>query len=163
MRTIRRNRAGPAHAAAALALLALAACVQAPGGAATRAGAPGAALVERDVEAPEIFQAEAGAIWDGRPSLGGIWVAATDVTDPQRVVIRNPQNGRSVIGTLYRREAGEPGPPFQLSSDAATALGIVAGRPATVAVVALRRAEVPAGEADAPAATDDAPPPLTDV
>ncbi len=29
-------------------------------------------LVERDVEAPEVFQATDMGLWDGRPSLGGV-------------------------------------------------------------------------------------------
>ncbi|MFD1808565.1 hypothetical protein ACFSHQ_11940 [Gemmobacter lanyuensis] len=28
-------------------------------------------MVDRDVEAPEIFQTTDTALWDGRPSLGG--------------------------------------------------------------------------------------------
>ena len=40
----------------------------------------------REVEAPEVYQVTDSALWDGRPSLGGVWVAAADVTDPERVV-----------------------------------------------------------------------------
>ncbi len=32
-------------------------------------------LIERDVEAPEVFQITENGLWDGRPSLGGVWVA----------------------------------------------------------------------------------------
>jgi hypothetical protein len=93
----------------------------------------------RDVEAPEVFRTEAPALWDGRPSLGGTWVAAPDVQDPERVVMRNPETGASVIGALFRRERANPGPPLQLSSEAAAALGILAGMPTVIEVVALRR------------------------
>ena len=46
-------------------------------------------LVERDVEAPEVFQVTEKALWDGRPSLGGVWVAHPDSDQPERVIIRN--------------------------------------------------------------------------
>lgn len=100
-------------------------------------------LVERDVEAPEVFSANEDALWDGRPSLGGVWVAHPGVKDPERVIIRNPANGKFVIGALFRRERDNPGPKLQLSSDAAAALDILAGAPSQVSVVALRREEAP--------------------
>ncbi len=101
-------------------------------------------LVDRDVEAPDIYHAKAKALWDGRPSLGGVWIAAVNVKEPQRVIIRNPKNGKFVIGALFHREQGAPGPKLQLSSDAAEALGMLAGQPATVDVTALKRVEQPA-------------------
>ena len=39
-------------------------------------------LVERDVEAPDAFQVTEKGLWDGRPSLGGVWVAHPSVKDP---------------------------------------------------------------------------------
>ncbi|WP_328795241.1 SPOR domain-containing protein [Jannaschia marina] len=114
-------------------------------------------LIERDVEAPEVFSAKDRALWDGRPSLGGVWVAAPDVRDPERVIIRNEENGKFVIGALFKRERSNPGPTLQISSDAAAALGILAGSPTMVDVVALRREEsaapVPAPAASAPDAS----------
>ncbi|MBN2628938.1 MAG: SPOR domain-containing protein [Rhodobacteraceae bacterium] len=98
-------------------------------------------LVDRDVEAPEVFQTTDKALWDGRPSLGGVWVASPDAKDPERVIIRNTANGKFVIGALFRREIENPGPKLQISSDAAAALGILAGAPADVSVIALRRDE----------------------
>lgn len=117
-------------------------------------------LVERDVEAPEIFEETAEGLWDGRPSLGGVWVAHPDVTDPERVIIRNDENGRFVIGALFRRERDNPGPDLQLSSDAAAAIGVLAGDPTMLNVTALRREEVAetadaAPDAMAPGALDD--------
>lgn len=100
-------------------------------------------LVDRDVEAPDVFQVSAKGLWDGRPSLGGVWVAYPGVNNPERVIIRNPANGKFVIGALFRRENNNPGPKLQLSSDAATALGLYAGEPATVSVTALRRQDAP--------------------
>lgn len=132
------------------------------GGDATRAAPIGESvqLIERDVEAPEVFSARDRALWDGRPSLGGVWVAAPDVRDPERVIIRNDENGKFVIGALFKRERTGPGPALQLSSDAAAALGILAGSPTGVDVVALRREEMaaptPAPAASAPQAVAEA-------
>ncbi len=117
----------------------------------TTASARSTKLVERDVEAPEVFSETDQGLWDGRPSLGGVWVAHPDVTDPERVIIRNEANGKFVIGALFRRERDLPGPKLQISSDAADALGILAGAPAPLNVTALRREE-----AEEPA-TDTAP------
>ena len=121
-------------------------------------------LVERDVEAPEVFQATDMGLWDGRPSLGGVWVAHPDVADPERVIIRNTANGKFVIGALFRRQREVPGPAFQVSSDAATALGLIAGSPQQLNVTALRREEAPAEQEadvseDGAAAEDAAPAP----
>jgi cell division protein FtsN len=113
-------------------------------------------LVDHDVEAPQDFQVTDKALWDGRPSLGGVWVAANEVKDPMRVIMRNPSNGKFVIGALFRREADNPGPRLQISSDAADALGLNAGEPATLNVTALRREE-------APVQTPDANAPLLDT
>lgn len=103
-------------------------------------------IVERDVEAPEVFQATDKGLWDGRPSLGGVWVAHSNTTDPERVIIRNESNGKFVIGALFKRERENPGPALQVSSDAAAALGMLAGAPDTLNVTALRRQEVPLTE-----------------
>lgn len=109
----------------------------------TAAATTSTKLIERDVEAPEVFQATEAGLWDGRPSLGGVWVAHADVTDPERVIIRNAANGKFVIGALFRRERETPGPKFQISSDAAAALDMLAGAPQQLNVTALRREEVP--------------------
>lgn len=132
------------------------------GGTATEAAAPARSvtLVDRDVEAPEVFQVTDQALWDGRPSLGGVWVASPDATDPERVILRNPSNGKFVIGALFKREAFNPGPKLQISSDAAEALGLLAGQPGTLSVTALRREEVPA-ETDATRPHLDAAEPVT--
>lgn len=100
-------------------------------------------LVERDVEAPDVVQVTESGLWDGRPSLGGVWVAHPDVRDPERVIIRNTENGSFVIGALFRKERATPGPRLQVSSDAAAALGLLAGQPEVLNVTALRREEAP--------------------
>ncbi len=163
----------PARFGVALsALFALAACsetFQPFAALGARAGHEGGAapmgatrLIERDVEAPEIFEVTEEGLWDGRPSLGGVWVAHPTATDPERVIIRNEENGRFVIGALFRRERNNPGPELMVSSDAAAALNILAGDPTALQVTALRREEVagpviapsPEAEATLAAATD---------
>ena len=101
-------------------------------------------LTQREVEAPQVFQKSEAGLWDGRPSLGGVWVAHPDVADPERVLIRNEATGETVVGALFRRERDNPGPRFQVSSDAAAALGLMAGAPTKLSVTALRREEAPA-------------------
>jgi cell division septation protein DedD len=108
---------------------------------------------ERDVEAPEVFSATEAGLWDGRPSLGGVWVAHPDVKDPERVIIRNTTNNKFVVGALFRRERDIPGPRLQISSDAAEALGMLAGAPAQLNVTALRKEEVAVEPAVSDAAT----------
>lgn len=121
-------------------------------------------LVERDVEAPEVFNVTDQGLWDGRPSLGGVWVAHPDVTEPERVIIRNESNGKFVIGALFRRERELPGPKLQMSSDAAAALNVLAGAPAPLNVIALRREETEApAEAAAAAQSVQAPAEVTET
>ncbi len=131
------------------------------------ASAPTAASAEgrsevREVERPDVFSITESGLWDGRPSLGGIWVAHPDVTTPERVRIENVSSGRVINGALFRRERINPGPRIQVSSDAADALGMLAGQPAELSIVAVREEEVeiapilaPEGEAIDPEAISE--------
>ena len=129
-------------------MLALAGCDEFEGLGLTNASSeetpsgPSTTLIERDVEAPDVFQVTEAGLWDGRPSLGGVWVAHPDVGEPERVIIRNTTNDKFVIGALFRRERDIPGPRLQISSDAAAALGVLAGAPVQLNVTALRREAV---------------------
>ncbi|MCG6884680.1 MAG: SPOR domain-containing protein [Silicimonas sp.] len=133
-----------------ISMLALAACEEGInlGGASTGENAPaarataGSGTAMRDVQRPDIFSTEEEALWDGRPSLGGIWVAHPDVTAPERAIITNKTTGQKIAGALFRRERSNPGPRIQLSSDAAAALNILAGQPTQVHIVAVRREEI---------------------
>lgn len=151
---------------AAAAIVALAGCTDGaglPGLLAAPAGEGAATAtprtVERDVESPEVFEVKASGLWDGRPSLGGIWVAHPAVTDPERVRITNAATGKAVEGALFRREREVPGPAIQVSAEAAAAIGLLAGQPTDLHVVALRRVTVEvAPEPAAPAAAAPVPP-----
>ena len=123
--------------------------------AASETGGGSIKLVERDVESPEVFQVTEKALWDGRPSLGGVWVAHPDSEQPERVIIRNKTNGKFVIGALFKRERDNPGPRLQLSSDAASALGVLAGAPTTLNVTVLRRETVNVNEGKGAPATPE--------
>ena len=111
----------------------------------------GGQIVERDIEDASVFSRREPALWDGRPSLGGAWVAHPDAKTPERVIIRNMTNGQETIGALFRRERMNPGPAFQVSAEAANAVGILAGAPTEIEVVALRTEEVQIAPTETPA------------
>jgi rare lipoprotein A len=115
--------------------------------------------VEVDVTAPEAFSITDMAIWDGRPTFGGVWIAYPDIEQPERVRIRNDAAGKVVIGALYKRERDFPGPKIELSADAALALGAQAGTPIELTIVALRRKTVKV-EVEAPVEEIDMTRPL---
>ena len=98
-------------------------------------------LIDHDIEAPEVFQTSDKRLWGGRPLLGGVRVASSVAKNPERVIVYDPANGKFVIGGLCHQDVSCPGSKLQLSSDAADALGMIAGQPATVTVKALRRKE----------------------
>ena len=122
------------------------------GGTSADADAPAPAVsadgAVRDVERPDIFSTTEEALWDGRPSLGGIWAAHPDVTTPERAILVNETTGQRIAGALFRRERDNPGPRVQLSSDAAAALNILAGQPTEVSIVAVRQEEIEIEEQD---------------
>ncbi len=95
-----------------------------------------------EIRDASVFQKTENALWDGRPSLGGVWIAHPDATTPERVEIRNDDTGKTIQAALFHRERDFPGPLFQLSADAAVALRVNAGTPTSVTVTALRREPV---------------------
>ncbi len=145
----------------------LAACMDGSNTSSSGGGATasrGGQVVERDVEDASVFSKREPALWDGRPSLGGAWVAHPDAQSPERVIIRNTANGQETIGALFRRERMNPGPAFQVSAEAANAIGILAGAPTEIEVIALRSEDIDTGgpasaepTADAPSAQGSAP------
>lgn len=89
---------------------------------------------------PDVFSLVDTGMWDGRPSLGGVWIAHPDVSAPERVQVRNAETQKTVVAALYGRDADLQKPLLMVSSDAAVALGMTAGAEATLDVVALRPA-----------------------
>lgn len=116
------------------------------GGTATESEFPGDDIVvetiETDVIAPEAFSITDKGLWDGRPTFGGVWIAYPNIETPERVRITNAETDKTVIAALYRRERDFAGPQIEMSADAAAALGMVAGTPSELFIVALRRVEV---------------------
>lgn len=134
--------------------VALSGCLQGTGARMSSPTAPSAGeTIERDVEAPDVFSERDAGLWDGRPSLGGVWVAHPEVTAPERVIIRNTESGRETVGALFKRERRNPGPVFQVSAEAAEAVGMLAGAPTALEVVALRTEETGPTPDPAPAPT----------
>ena len=97
---------------------------------------------ERDVERPDIYELAARGLWDGRPSLGGRWVAVRDDINADRVRITNLDNDRQIEGALFKVEEGRPGPPIMVSSEAAEPLGMLPGAPARLHVVVVRTEQI---------------------
>ncbi len=133
--------------AAGLACLLLAGCEEGMGtpGATGEGASPSTQApktVVQEVERGDIFSTKELGLWDGRPSLGGVWVAHPDVRDPERARVRNTTNGQTIGAALFRRERNNPGPRIQISSDAAAALGILAGQPTELEIIVLRTEEV---------------------
>ncbi|MGR3467740.1 MAG: SPOR domain-containing protein [Shimia sp.] len=125
----------------------------------TRGATSTTKLIEREVEAPEIFQMTELGSWDGQPALGGVWVAHPDIKEPDRVIIRNQDNGTFVIGSLFWRQPEGDALPLQVSSEAAAALQMKPGGPATLEITALRRRGDDTAEDAAPVQAAAAPAP----
>ena len=93
---------------------------------------------ENDVEAPEIFNAEGLAYWDGQSSLGGVWITHPNVDQATRVLIKDKYSGKSVIGAVFNRSGKEDEKRMLLSSEAAASLGVEANENRVITVTALR-------------------------
>ena len=86
--------------------------------------------------APEIFEATGLAIWDGKRTLQGVWVAHPLASSARRVRIFNQDNGQAVDGALFKRDASGGGASVLISSEAAQLLGMDVGTPAELRIVA---------------------------
>ena len=98
--------------------------------------------VEYNEEAPDVFRASEVAVWDGRSSLEGIWVTDPEIDIAERIIIQNGSTKKFVIGALFRRNMASPRPTLVISFEAAETLGISAGVPANLMVVALRKLSI---------------------
>ena len=92
-------------------------------------------------EKPEILNVSSAVIWDGDQTLGGIWVSHPDVETPERVLIKNISNGKSVVGAVFQQtKKMNPGSAI-ISSDAAKELNIVQNEQTKVQITAVRIAQ----------------------
>lgn len=102
---------------------------------------------EDDKKVPQVFEITEVAMWDGRPSIGDVWVAVPEAIQPERVQIKNEDTGLSIRGAMFvRHEPAKPDAPIKLSKGAAIALGITPNQPAMLTVTAIRNASSPGWE-----------------
>ena len=75
-------------------------------------------------EQPEILSISATVIWDGEPTLGGNWVSHPQIESPERVLIKNTSNGKSIVGAIFQYTKSIKKGTAVISSDAARSLNI---------------------------------------
>lgn len=92
-------------------------------------------------EKPEILDISASVIWDGEQTLGGNWISHPNVDSPERVLIKNISNGKSVVGAIFQQTKKMETENAVISSDAARALGISKNNQTKVQIIAVRVAE----------------------
>ena len=92
-------------------------------------------------EKPEILDLSASVIWDGEQTLGGNWISHPDVDSPERVLIKNISNGKSIVGAIFQQTKKMKTGPALISSDAAKALNIAQNDQTKVQIIAVRAAE----------------------
>jgi hypothetical protein len=92
-------------------------------------------------EKPEILDLSASVIWDGEQTLGGNWISHPDVDSPERVLIKNISNGKSIVGAIFQQAKKMKTGPAVISSDAAKALNIAQNDQTKVQIIAVRASE----------------------
>ena len=92
-------------------------------------------------EKPEILDISASVIWDGEQTLGGNWISHPNVDSPERVLIKNISNGKSIVGAIFQQTKKMETENAVISSDAARALGISKNNQTKVQIIAVRVAE----------------------
>ena len=92
-------------------------------------------------EKPEILDISASVIWDGEQTLGGNWISHPNVDSPERVLIKNISNGKSIVGAIFQQTKKMETETAVISSDAARALGISKNNQTKVQIIAVRVAE----------------------
>ena len=94
------------------------------------------------VEKPEILDVSSSVIWDGDQTLGGNWISHPDVASPERVLIKNMSNGKSIVGAVFQQTKKMKTGSALISSDAAKALDIAQNEKTKVQIVAVRAPEI---------------------
>ena len=90
------------------------------------------------VEKAEILDISASVIWGGEETLGGNWISHPKVQKPERVLIRNISNGKSIVGAVLQQTLNTEN--SIISSDAAKTLGINKNEQTKVQIIAVRAA-----------------------
>ena len=92
-------------------------------------------------EKPKILDISASVIWDGSQTLGGNWVSHPDINTPERVLIKNTTNGKSVVGAVFQQTKNPNEGLAAISSDAAKALSISKNDETKLQLVAIKMIE----------------------
>ena len=92
-------------------------------------------------EKPAILDISTSVIWDGEQTLGGNWISHPNVDSPERVLIKNNSNGKSIVGAIFQQTKKMKTGPAVISSDAAKALNIAQNDQTKVQIIAVRAAE----------------------
>ena len=92
-------------------------------------------------EKPKILDIAATVIWDGSQTLGGNWVSHPNIKSPERVIIKNTTNRKSVVGAVFQQTKNFNKGLAAISSDAAKALSISKNKETELHIVAVTEAE----------------------
>jgi hypothetical protein len=90
---------------------------------------------------PAILDISTAVIWDGEQTLGGNWISHPNVDSPERVLIKNISNGRSIVGAIFQQTKKAKTETAVISSDAARALDIGQNKQTKVQIIAVREAK----------------------
>jgi len=89
-------------------------------------------------EKPKILDISTSVIWDGSQTLGGNWVSHPNIKSPERVLIKNITNGKSVVGAVFQQTKNFNKGLAAISSDAAKALNISKNDETKLQLVAIK-------------------------
>ena len=90
-------------------------------------------------EMPEILDISTSVSWDGKQTLGGNWISHPDVDSPERVLIKNIANGKSIVGAIFQQSKKTKSGSAQISSDAAKSLKIAKNEQTKVQIIAIKK------------------------
>jgi len=88
-------------------------------------------------EKPKILDISTSVIWDGSQTLGGNWISHPNIESPERVLIKNATNGKSVVGAVFQQTKNLDKGLAAISSDAAKALGVSKNNETKLQIVAI--------------------------
>ena len=89
-------------------------------------------------EKPQVLDITVSVMWDGSQTLGGNWVSHQDINSPERVLIKNTTNGKSVVGAVFQQTKNLNNGLAAISSDAAKALRVSKNNETNLQIVAIK-------------------------